>query len=253
MEDFCNFGDFLESYMVKKFKIESPNQSARTPETEKRVEAAWVLFQELSNETKLYLNEFEKKRYRDACVEVFWNYLQKIDYMFSPRGYLKLELKSAYTDLNPNAGFETMYAKIFTNFKKISEISKENFQISFYKERSFMPTRRVAYLERTKMHFDDYLKNAFQYRNKQDYILASLYLNTAIYTYLNRYFCEPELAAYLKNLLVRASGVSWKTASERLYTGLERYLVNQNLIYQESVNIESALNIVIGWFKRIVR
>lgn len=253
MEDFCNFGDFLESYMVKKFKIESPNQSARTPESEKRVEAAWVLFQELNNETKHYLNEFEKKRYRDTCVEVFWNYLQKIDYMFSPRGYLKLELKSAYTDLNPNAGFETMYAKIFTNFKKISEISKENFQISFYKERSFMPTRRVAYVERTKLHFDEYLKNAFQYRNKQDYILASLYLNTAIYTYLNRYFCEPELATYLKNLLSRASGVSWKTASERLYTGLERYLVNQNLIYQESVNIESALNIVIGWFKRIVR
>tara|TARA_B110001454_G_scaffold219179_1_gene250793 strand:+ start:83744 stop:84928 length:1185 start_codon:yes stop_codon:yes gene_type:complete len=253
MEDLCNFGDFLESYMVKKFKFESPNQAARTPESDKRIDAAWSLFQQLSLETKEYLNDFEKKRYRDTCVEVFWNYLQKIDYIFSPRGYLKLELKSAYTDLNPNTGFETMYAKIFTNFKKISEITKENFQSSFYKEPSFMPARRVAYVERTKLHFDDYLKNAFQYRNKQDYILASLYLNTAIYSFLNRYFCEPELATYLRNLLVRASGVSWKTASERLYTGLEKYLINQNLIYHEAVNFESALNIVIGWFKRISR
>lgn len=253
MDDLCNFGDFFESFMVKKFKIESPYQAVRTPESEKKIEVAWVLFQELNSETKAFLNDFEKKRYRDTCIEIFWNYLQKLDYIFSPRGYLKLEIKSAYGDLNPNLGFEIMYAKIFSNFKKVSEISKENFQSSFYKESSFMPAKRVAYVERTKLHFDDYLKNAFQYRNKQDYILSTLYLNTAIYSYLNRYFCEKELENYLRNLLVRASNVSWKTASERLYLGLERYLVNQNLIYQEAVSIESALNVVVGWFKRIVR
>lgn len=253
MDDLCNFGDFLESYMIKKFKIESPNQVARTMESEKKIDAAWALFQELSNETNAYLNEFEKKRYRDTCVEVFWNYLQKLDYIFASRGYLKLEIKNAYGDLNPSNGFENIYAKIFSNFKKISEISKENFRSSFYKEPSFMPARRVAYVERTKLHFDDYLKNAFQYRSKQDHILTTLYLNTAIYSYLNRYFCEKELENYLKNLLARASGVSWKTASERLYIGLERYLANQNIIYQDSVNIETAMNVLIGWFKRIIR
>ncbi len=253
MEDLCNFGDYLEFYMMKKFKIESPNQRARTPEVKKKLVEGWELFQEINRETKAYMDDFEKKRYRDSCVEIFWNYLQKLEYAFAPRGFLKLEIRSAMTDLNPNIGFEPMYAKIFTNFKKISEISQENFNSSFFRETSFMPAKRVAYLERAKLHFDDYLKNAFQYRNKQDYILSTLYLNTAIYTYLNRYFCEKELETYLRNLLFRASGSNWKTASERLYQGLERYTINQNLIYQDPVSVENVMHVMLRWIKRIVR
>lgn len=251
MEDLCNFGDFLESYMVKKFGLVSLNQTRRTFVENKKIDAAWGLFQEMNKETKQLLDDFEKKRWRDSIVELFWNYLQKIEFTFSPRAYLKLEIKSALTDLNPGVNFDTMYAKVFTNFKKISEISKENFQKSFFKEKSFMPARRVAYVERTKMHFDDYMKNAFQYRNKQDHILTTLYLNTAIYTYLNRYFCEKELEVYLKNLLNRGSVANWKTSSERLYQGIERYLVNPNLVYQESVGLENTLNTIVGWFKRL--
>lgn len=251
MDDLCNFGDFLESYLVKKFKLSSPNQSLRTPIDRKYVDAAWNMFQEINHETKNILDDFEKKRWRDAVVEMFWNYIQKIEFVFSPRGHLKLELKSALADLNPNIGFETSYAKVFTNFKKISEISKENFQASFYKEKSFMPARRTAYAETTKLHFDEYLKNAFQYRNKQDHALTALYLNTAIYTFLNRYFCEKPLEVYLKNLLNRSSCSNWKTASERLYKGLEQYVVNQNLIYQDSMGVENAYYAVVNWIKRI--
>jgi hypothetical protein len=251
MEDFCNFGDFLESYMVKKFNLVSPNQKGRTPLADKDVEKAWSLFQEINKETKAYLDEFDKKRWRDSTIEVFWNYILKLETTFNPRGFLKLELKSALSDLNPNVPYETMYAKVATNFKKISEISKENFKSSFYKERSFMAVKRISYPERTKKHFDDYLKNAFQYRNKQDYMLTVLYLNTAIYSFLSRYFAEPELETYLRNLLKRTSGTDWKSASERLYLGLEKYIINQNLIYQEPVNVESAMHAVVSWFKKI--
>ncbi|MBL7546039.1 MAG: hypothetical protein JNL11_19625 [Bdellovibrionaceae bacterium] len=253
MDDLCNFGDYLESYMVKKFNIVSPNQDSRTFIDDKHVDAAWVLFQEISQEAKQFLDEFEKKRWREVCVEMFWNYMQKIEYALQPRGFLKLEIRNALGDFGPNNNFETMYAKVFTNFKKISEISKINFRSSFYKETAFMPAKRVAYVERTKLHFDDYLKNAFHYRSKQDHVLTTLYLNTAIYTYLNRYFCEKELEIYLRNLLLKSSMAVWKSSSDKLYAGLEKYIVNQNTIYQESVQIESMLLNVISWFKRIGR
>ncbi len=253
MDDLCNFGDFLESYMGKKFNIPATYQGNRSAVDEKKLNVAWNLFQEITKEANGYLNYYEKKIWRDICVEVFWNYLQKIEYTFSPRGPLKLEIKGAVTDLNPGIPFDTMYAKVFINFKKFTEISKDTFKASFYKEMSFMATRRVAYPERTKVHFDGYLKHAFQYRNKQDHVLTVLYLNTAIYTYLNRYFCEKEMEIYLKNLLNRASVRDWKTASDKLFLGLEQYSMNQNLIYQDSLGFENTLHSVIGWFKRMAR
>lgn len=253
MDDLCNFGDFLETYMAKKFNITAAFQKNRTMIVEKKISAAWDLFQEISKETKRYLEDYEKKRWRDVCVEIFWNYLQKIEYIFSPRGFLKLEIKDALMDLSPNIPFESMYAKVFTNFTKISELTKENFRDSFYKENSFMASRRVAYPERTKVHFDGYLKNAFQYRNKQDHVLTALYLNTAIYSYLNRYFCEKEMEIYLRNILARASGLDWKAASDKLFLGLEKYLLDQNLIYQDRLNFENAIHTLSEWFKRKVR
>ena len=58
---------------------------------------------------------------------------------------------------------------------------------------------------------------------------------------------------YLKNLLNRASVRDWKTASDKLFHGLEQYSMNQNLIYQDSLGLENTLHSVIGWFKRMAR
>jgi hypothetical protein len=165
-----------------------------------------------------YLNYFREKRWFDIGVESGMISIMKIDYTFSPQGYLRTELEKAWSDSRTKTAASEKLDNLIAFFENMASMTLEKFSDSVYRTEFLISPRRHAYLPAVKEQLKFCHQNAEKDLASSAHLSAVIFLMYGIFNLLYSYFVPRNIEEMLNQGLKNASGKDWKEASAELFS-----------------------------------
>ncbi|MBN1151512.1 hypothetical protein JXA84_09885, partial [candidate division WOR-3 bacterium] len=153
--------------------------------------------------------------------------MMKIDYIFSPQGFLRTEIEKAinesYAKIPPAEKVENSQ-KFFENMKNLSF---EKFSDSIYKTEFLISVRRHASLPVVKQQLQNYYNNAEKDIASSGHLSAVVFLLFDIYNLYYRYLVPRNIEENLNEGLKNSSGKDWQKAANELFKAMTKVMTSK--------------------------
>jgi len=215
--EICVNADHYDDFFIEKFQAVRINEPKITRYSSGELKTFFDRFIVHVNEGIDYLNYFRKNRWFDIGVESGMISIMKMDYTFSPQGFLRIELEKAWSDCCAGISPTEKLDGLIQFFESLGSITLEKFSDSMYKSEFLMSPRRHAYLPAVKEQLKSCHQNAEKDLASSADMSAVIFLMYGIFSLLYRFFIPRDMEEMLNQGLKNASGKDWKTASEELF------------------------------------
>jgi hypothetical protein len=215
--EICVNADYYDDFFIEKFQASRISEPIVTRYSPEELKAFYDSFTIHVKEDLDYLNYFREKRWFDIGVESGMISIMKMDYTFSPQGFLKTELEKAWSDCRTSTAVSEKLDTLILFFKNLVSMTFERFSDSIYKTEFLISPRRHAYLPEVKEQLKNSHLNAEKDLASSAHLSAVIFLLYGIFNLLYSNFVPRNIEEMLNQGLKKASGKDWKTASEELF------------------------------------
>ncbi|MBN1620161.1 hypothetical protein JW890_05525 [candidate division WOR-3 bacterium] len=225
--EICINADHYDDLFIEKFEA----QRIYTPKFirygEKESKSFYDSFLVHIKESIDCLEYFREKRWFDIGVESGMISMMKIDYIFSPQGFLRTEIEKAMNDSYAKIPPAEKVENQLKFFKDFSTITFEKFSESIYKTEFLISVRRHASIPVIKKQLENYYYNAEKDIAAKGYLSAVIFLLYDIYNLYYRYLIPKNIEETLNQGLKNSSGKDWKTAADELFKAMSKVMNTQ--------------------------
>jgi len=215
--EICVNADHYDDFFIEKFQAVRINEPKITRYSSGELEDFFSRFTVHVKEGLDYLNYFREQRWFDIGVESGMISIMKIDYTFSPQGFLRTELEKAWSDSRTKTAASEKLDNLVLFFENLASMTLERFSESVYKTEFLISPRRHAYLPAVKEQLKTCHQNAQKDLASSAHLSAVIFLLYGIFNLLYSNFIPRNIEEMLNQGLKSSSGKDWKTASEELF------------------------------------
>lgn len=225
--EICINADHYDDLFIEKFQTQRIYTPKFTRYSEKELKDYFEKFKLHVKESRDFLTYFKEKRWFDIGVESALISMMKIDYIFSPQGFLRTEIEKAinesYAKIPPAEKLEHAYSF----FENLETISYEKFADSTYKTEFLISVRKHATLPVVKKQLENYYNNAEKDMASSAHLSAVIFLLYDIYNLYYRFLVPKNIEETLNQGLKNSSGKEWKTAAEEIFKSMTKVMNSQ--------------------------
>jgi len=230
LREICINADNYDDEFIQKFgatQLCEPNVSHYPNEKKEEI---WNNFQFLLTETKEYCDYFESKRQEGYLWDVLLQLLLNIDYYISPQGALRTEIEDVVSYMqNQNYSFHEKVEKGRSQFKKLQQISHDDFCSNLYISDLFIPIKYAASIENVRETFTNQYETAKKEMSNSEFMGATLSIRY-IFLYEFYYsFAPDDVVETMTTALEQSSGKSWNEAAKMLWPAMEKIMTGQTI------------------------
>ncbi len=222
--EICINADHYDDLFIEKFEAQRIYTPKFVRYQEKELKAFYEKFMVHIKESIDYLEYFKEKRWFDIGVESGMISMMKIDYIFSPQGFLRTEIEKAingsYAKIPPAEKIENQ----LTFFNDFSALTFDKFSESIYKTEFLISVRRHASIPVIKKQLENYFYNAEKDIAAKGYLSAAIFLLYDIYNLYYRFLVPRNTEETLNQGLKNSSGKDWKTAADELFKSMSKVM-----------------------------
>jgi hypothetical protein len=227
--EICINADNYDDEFIQKFgaiRLCEPNVTNYPNEKKEEI---WNNFQFLLSETKGYFDYFESKRMDGFLWDVLLQLLFNIDYYIAPQGALRTEIEDVISFMqNQNYSFHEKVEKGKSQFKKLQQISHDDFCSNLYISDLFIPIKYAASLDNVKQTFTNQYETAKKEMSNSDYMGATLSIRY-IFLYEFYYsFAPSDVVETMTTALEQSSGKPWNEAAKILWAAMENIMTGNS-------------------------
>jgi hypothetical protein len=226
--EICINADNYDDEFIQKFKAIRLREPNVTHYDAAKNEEIWNTYQFLLTETKEFVDYFENKRYDgfiwDAYLQLFFN----IDYYIAPQGALRTEIEDVVSYMqNKNYSLHEKNDKGKALYKKLQQLSHDDFCSNLYIADLFIPVKNSASIENVRSTFTNQFETAKKEMANSDYMGATLSIRY-IFLYEFYYSFAPEdVVETMTVALEQSSSKTWEEAAKILWAAMQKIMNGQ--------------------------
>lgn len=222
--ELCINADHFDDVFIEKFQAKRICEPKCIHCTDAELADIYARFGTHVKEGLDYLHYFRDNRWYDMGVESGLISLWKIDYIFSPKGFLAAEIGKVVNDSFSKAAPAEKLDNLCGFFSDLAAITPEKFSESIYRTESLISLRKHAFLPLIKKELENYYLNAEKDISSSAFMSAVVFLLYDVYNLLYRFLVPRSIEETLNHGLHAASGKDWKTAAEELFKAVSEVM-----------------------------